>query len=72
MSDCKALDRKEGHLYSCAFYCKYKEDCAHFAKIEAEYHGDYTDNSDLDQSNPVDCSADTWLGIYSRNPDLLD
>ena len=28
--------------------------------------------SDVDQENPVDCSAQTWADIYSRHPELLD
>ena len=29
-------------------------------------------DSDLDQNNPVDCSAEAWSDLFSRNPDLLE
>jgi len=30
------------------------------------------EQSDLDQSNPVNNSADAWSNYYARNPDALD
>jgi sulfur transfer protein SufE len=32
----------------------------------------YDEVSDIDQSNPVDCSSDTWAKIYRKNPDLFE
>ena len=30
------------------------------------------EQSDLDQNNPVDCSAEAWSDIFARHPDLLE
>ena len=30
------------------------------------------EQSDLDQENPVDMTAEDWLELYAKNPDLLE
>jgi len=73
-NDCKVIDDPKTNYY-CG-RCPHEDACAYFQRqLESlELEGtsqDYWANADIDQLNPIDCSVETWLSIYARNPDLL-
>jgi len=69
MSECRVLDEGRVHLY-CGI-CPYQDSCQYFQQLPEVIERDDDSDADLDQCDPVDCSAETWLEIYAKNPDLL-